>query len=101
MDYSRPDLADRLAADYALGLLRGRARARFEVLLPAHPVLRAAARTWQQRLAPLTASVGLQAPPARVWQRIEATLFGGVGGGGGKLRLPAAGGAGRSSSGAD
>ena len=61
-----------------LGLLRGRARARFEVLLPAHPVLRSAAQTWQQRLAPLTASVGLQAPPARVWQRIEATLFGGA-----------------------
>ncbi len=76
MDYSRPDLADRLAADYELGLLRGRARDRFELLLPAHPALRAAAEAWRQRLAPLTGSVGLQAPPGRVWQRIETALFG-------------------------
>ncbi len=76
MDYGRPDLADRLAADYALGVLRGRARARFEALLPAHPALREAVATWQQRLLPLSGVLPLQAPPARVWQRIEATLFG-------------------------
>ena len=35
MDYGRADLADRLAADYVAGLLRGRARRRFEALLPA------------------------------------------------------------------
>ena len=47
MDYSRPDLADRLAAEYALGTLRGGARRRFEALLTAHPVLRQATRDWQ------------------------------------------------------
>ena len=35
MDYGRTDLADRLAASYAAGTLRGPARRRFEVLLPA------------------------------------------------------------------
>ena len=29
MDYSHPDLADRLAADYVTGTLRGPARRRF------------------------------------------------------------------------
>ena len=44
MDYSRPELADRLAAEYVAGTLRGAARRRFEALLPAHPQLRAAVR---------------------------------------------------------
>ena len=78
MDYSRPDLADRLAAAYVAGMLRGAARRRFEALLPAHPALRAAVRGWQDRLMPLTASVAPVAPPPRVWARIEARLGGSV-----------------------
>lgn len=72
MDYSRPDLADRLAADYVAGTLRGPARRRLESLLPAHPVLRDAVYAWQDRLAPLTASIEALDPPAAVWRRIEA-----------------------------
>jgi anti-sigma-K factor RskA len=78
MDYSRPELADRLAAEYASGLLRGPARRRFEALLPAHPALRQAVRAWQDRLMPLTADVAPQQPSAAVWQRIETTLHGGA-----------------------
>jgi len=78
VDYGRTDLADRLAASYAAGTLRGPARRRFEVLLPAHPALRAATREWQERLMPLTAALPSEAPPARVWQRIEARLDGTV-----------------------
>ena len=78
MDYGRTDLADRLAASYAAGTLRGPARRRFEVLLPAHPALRAATREWQERLMPLTAALPSETPPARVWQRIEARLDGTV-----------------------
>jgi anti-sigma-K factor RskA len=74
MDYSRPQLADRLAASYAAGTLRGRARRRFEALLPAHPALRAALQAWAQRLMPLTASVQPVQPPAAVWQRIQQQL---------------------------
>lgn len=77
MDYSRPDLADRLAADYVAGTLRGPARRRLEALLPAHPALRAAVHAWQDRLAPLTATIEPQTPPAMVWQRIEARIGGG------------------------
>ena len=78
MDYSRPELADRLAAEYVLGTLRGAARSRFETLLPAHPALRAAVTQWQLRLHPLAASVAEVQPPSHVWPRIEARLFGGA-----------------------
>lgn len=78
MDYSRPLLADRLAAEYVLGTLRGAARLRFEALLPAHPALRDAVTQWQLRLHPLAASVAEVQPPAHVWPRIEARLFGGA-----------------------
>jgi anti-sigma-K factor RskA len=78
MDYSHPQLADRLAAEYVAGTLRGPARRRFEALLPAHPLLRQAVREWQTRLIPLTVSVNPATPPAAVWQRIEARLPGGA-----------------------
>lgn len=76
MDYSRPELVDRLAADYVTGTLRGPARRRFESLLPAHPILHGAVRDWQARLIPLTVSVVPEMPPAQVWQRIEARIGG-------------------------
>ncbi|MDO9286107.1 MAG: anti-sigma factor [Aquabacterium sp.] len=75
MDYSRRDLADRLAAEYVMGTLQGPARRRFERLLPAHPALQQAVAAWQLRLAPLSASVAPVAPPERVWQGIERRLF--------------------------
>ncbi|MFM2120425.1 MAG: hypothetical protein RL722_1893 [Pseudomonadota bacterium] len=75
MDYSLPERADRLAADYVLGTLRGAARRRFEHLLPAHPVLRQAVARWQEVLTPLAASVPPVQPAAHVWLRIEERLF--------------------------
>jgi len=76
MDYSRPELADKLAAEYALGTLRGPARRRFENLLPAHPSLRRATSDWERRLDTLTASTPSVTPPPRVWQGIQSRLFG-------------------------
>jgi anti-sigma-K factor RskA len=76
MDYSRRPLADRLAAEYVLGTLRGRARRRFEALLPAHPALREAVAQWEQRLHPMAAGVKPVEPSAAVWRRVEAQLFG-------------------------
>ena len=80
MDYSRPSLADRLAAEYALGTLRGPARRRFETLLQAHPALRAAVRDWHDRLMPLAASVKPVQPSKAVWLGVEKTLFATVSG---------------------
>lgn len=75
MDYSRPVLADRLAAEYVLGTLHGAARRRFEALLPAHPQLRSAVVRWQDRLLPLTVSVPAVAPSPKVWAGLEQRLF--------------------------
>lgn len=75
MDYSRAPLADRLAAEYVLGTLRGGARRRFDALLPAHPALRSAVRRWEDMLVPLAASVKPVEPSAAVWPGIEARLF--------------------------
>ncbi|AKJ30257.1 anti-sigma factor [Caldimonas brevitalea] len=74
MNYTRPDLADRLAAEYVLGTLSGGARRRFETLLPAHPTLRDAVAAWQVRLTPLSQVVPPVEPTPQVWQRLEARL---------------------------
>lgn len=76
MDYARPALADRLAAEYALGTLRGPARRRFETLMAAHPALKRAAADWAERLVLLSASEPGVEPSPRVWRRIEQKLFG-------------------------
>ncbi len=65
MDYSRPRLADRLAANYVLGTLRGAARRRLETLLPAHPSLRQAVNRWQDALVPLASTVPVPASSRR------------------------------------
>jgi anti-sigma-K factor RskA len=75
MDYGKPERADALAAEYVAGTLRGRARVRFESLLPSHPALQRAVRDWQDRLIPLTTSVPEVAPPAQVWRGIESKLW--------------------------
>lgn len=76
MDYSRPELADRIAAEYVSGTLRGGARRRVEQLLPAHPVLREAVARWEAGLMPLTASIAPQAPSPAVWRRIVSRIGG-------------------------
>ncbi len=75
MDYGRPLLADRLAAEYVLGTLRGPARRRFQALLTAHPALRAAVRGWEARLLPLGQSVAPVEPPPGLWPAIAQRVF--------------------------
>lgn len=76
MDYSRPELADRIAAEYVSGTLRGGARRRVEQLLPAHPALREAVQRWEAALMPLTTSVPPQMPSPAVWKRIVSRTGG-------------------------
>lgn len=76
MDYGREQLADRLAAEYVLGTLRGPARRRMAALLPAHPALRRAVDAWQNRLMSLSVGVTPVQPSQQVWRTIEQRLFG-------------------------
>lgn len=76
MNYTRQELADRLAAEYVLGTLQGPARRRFEALLPAHPALQQAVRHWQGRLSPLATVVPPVEPSPAVWQRLQQRIDG-------------------------
>jgi RNA polymerase sigma factor (sigma-70 family) len=69
-----PVLRDRLAAEYALGTLRGGARRRFETWLRDDPALRDVVAGWQERLAVLAELDLPLRPPARVWAAIERGL---------------------------
>ena len=71
-----PTLRDQLAAEYALGTLRGGARSRFETWARDDADLRGLALAWSERLAPLIDSIAPAKPPARVWNAIEKRLPG-------------------------
>jgi anti-sigma-K factor RskA len=74
MNYLNPERADALAAQYVLGTLRGRARARFVRLLGSERVLADAVSAWEDRLLPFSESLPPVLPPARVWQQIRARI---------------------------
>jgi len=73
---NKPELQDRLAAEYVLGTLRGRARARFQAWLREDAALRGAVAEWENRLAPMAAAVAEARPPRRVWAAIESRVGG-------------------------
>jgi len=76
MKYANPELRDKLAAEYALGTLRGAARARFRRLMKYDPALRRTVAEWENRIYPMTEATAEVEPPARVWNAIQASLAG-------------------------
>jgi anti-sigma-K factor RskA len=74
--YRNPQLRDRLAAEYVLGTLRGRARARFESLQRYDPELRRLVAEWEARITPLAHAADGITPPPRVWQTIARRVAG-------------------------
>jgi anti-sigma-K factor RskA len=74
VNYLRPERLDALARDYALGLLHGGARRRFEQVLRASRAAELAVLVWQERLAILAAPVPPLQPSPAVWQRLEQRL---------------------------
>lgn len=63
-----------LAAEYALGTLRGNARLRFEKRLRLEPELAAVAGRWQALLGGLDSHLAPQQPPESVWKKIQLSL---------------------------
>ena len=74
MKYNDPELRQRLASEYVLGTLHGRARARFERLLRSDARLRDEVAAWQTRLMPLADAVPPVTPPPRVWRNIRTRI---------------------------
>lgn len=63
-----------LAAEYALGTLRGRARQRFERWMRSDAAIAAEAQGWEEALAVLAQDARPVEPPTRVWTQIEARI---------------------------
>ena len=69
-----PQAREGLAAEYALGTLRGRARARFESMMASDRGVRDAVTRWEAAMNPLAQRVEPIDPPARVWRDIESRI---------------------------
>jgi anti-sigma-K factor RskA len=67
-------LVEQLAAEYALGVLRGGPRRRFERISQQDPAIRQAIETWKMRLAAMTEIGHAVAPPPEIWSAIERRL---------------------------
>lgn len=73
MKSANRELVDRLAGEYVLGTLRGRARRRFERWLLS-PQVGAIVKAWEERLAGLEPQLRGVTPPASAWRGIESRL---------------------------
>ena len=70
MDYRTPKRLDALAAQYVLGTLPARGRARLARLAQSDPVIAAAIRAWEERLSPLAEGLPPVEPPRSLWPAI-------------------------------
>ena len=74
MRYDQPELRQQLAAEYALGTLRGRARARFERLLSGDTTLGEEVAFWHERFSEFATRLKPVAPREVVWAALEKTI---------------------------
>ncbi|HEY0680736.1 MAG TPA: anti-sigma factor [Steroidobacter sp.] len=70
MRYSNPQLVQRLAAEYVLGTLTGRARRRFERWMTDSYHVRSAVWHWERQLNPLAEAAASVQPRSHVWERV-------------------------------
>jgi len=75
VNYLHPQRLDRLAREYVLGTLTGRARRRFERLMRQAPAAMQAVSSWQERFTVLAAAVPPMEPREAVWRGLEKRLF--------------------------
>jgi anti-sigma-K factor RskA len=74
MNYRRPLLRDRLAAEYVLGTLHGGARLRFEQLLRDDVELGGRVAFWERHLMPMASVLLTVAPSHKLWMAIAARI---------------------------
>jgi len=72
--YANPEVRGQLAAEYALGTLRGLARARFEKLLRGDATLREEVTFWHERFSEFARRLKPVAPRPVVWAALEQTI---------------------------
>lgn len=70
----KPELIERLSAEYVLGTLHGGARRRFAAWLINDAALRRSVAEWEARLNPLAAAVVAVPAPRHIWDRVEAAI---------------------------
>jgi anti-sigma-K factor RskA len=68
------NLIDRLASEYVLGTLRGRARRRFERWRATVPLVDDRCVFWENRLVHLAKGITPATPPPHVWDGIRKRL---------------------------
>jgi anti-sigma-K factor RskA len=71
MNYDRPELLDRLAAEYVFGMMSARVRRRFLRIQRALPAAQQAVQSWERRMTPLARSVPPVQPSAAAWEAID------------------------------
>jgi anti-sigma-K factor RskA len=76
MNYEQVELLERLAAEYTLGTLRGRARRRFERLCVGSAAARSAVYRWEDHWSALSRTVPPVEPSRQVWAAVSRRLFG-------------------------
>ena len=67
---------EKLASEYALGILTGDEKDRADALLVNDPSFRLMVEEWQERIAPMLDEVGEVPSPEAVWREVEGQLFG-------------------------
>ncbi|MEG2803125.1 anti-sigma factor [Stenotrophomonas sp.] len=73
-DDGQPPSADILAGEYVLGVLDAAQRREAEQRIASDPGFARLVNQWENRLAPLLASLGSEPVPAHLWPRIRTSL---------------------------
>lgn len=74
--YENPVLQDRLAADYVMGNMHGKARRRLEKLIHEYPPIQTCIATWTECLNQLNHELEPVTPPQQVWDNISQSIDG-------------------------
>ncbi|EGN75897.1 hypothetical protein A28LD_0385 [Idiomarina sp. A28L] len=75
MNYDNAELTEQLARRYVIGLMRGKARLRFSLLLQSNPSLSQQVVYWEDKFNHLNDQIRPVQPPKKIWKIISNRLF--------------------------